>query len=393
MTTATIISPAMSASPTDITTNHFTRKSGFDPLIRALKTTLTLLSIIVLASLSAMADSSTQRQYRIGAILPLSGDSAAAGIACRNGIEFARDSLPPEIRERYRVEYEDDGLQPRQSLAAFQRLLQGGKLDLLLNFSSGTAKALAPLAEKNRIPFLAIGASDMSVGRGRTYSFNFANPPHILAQRAVEEARRRGIRGFARATSIQDGALAYKEAFDQIAKDNPSPILDEEFPPDIRDFRSFIAQIRAKPNIDGLFVMLLPGQAGTFARQARELGLTQPFFSIVVLSVREEIAASGGALVGSWFSDVDEPTEFLERYRSRYHGATTFGAAYGHDAFLLAHEGLSRGEKLHHFFSTIKDFGGAMGAINSFSQEGMRGFILPAVIKEVTKDGFRRLDR
>jgi branched-chain amino acid transport system substrate-binding protein len=381
----------MSASPTYITTNHFTRKSSFDPLLHALKTTLSLLSIIVLASLSAMADSSTQRQYRIAAILPLTGDSGPVGLACRNGIEFALESLPPEIRAKYEVVYEDDGLQPRQSIAAFQKLLQGGKIDLLINFSSNTSKVLAPMAERNKIPFLAV-AADMSVGMKKTYTFNFFDSPDQFGLIAVDAAQRRGISKFARATTIQDGALAYKEAFDRVAKGQPKAILDQEFQPDIRDFRAFLTKVRSKPEIDAFFLLLLPGQSGIFAKQARELGLHHPFFSIELFSVREEITASGGALIGSWFADVAEPQEFLDRYRARFENAPTFGATYGHDAMLLANAGLTKGIELQHFFAEVKDFKGAMGSISSYSENGVRAFRFPIVIKEVTEEGFRRLD-
>lgn len=139
---------------------------------------------------------------------------------------MALESLPPHVRSRYQVEYEDDGLQPSKSVSAFQKLIHSGKIDLLLNFSSNTSKALAPLAERNKVPFLAV-ASDTTISRGKKFTYNFFASSDELGQLASSAARKRGIKSFARATTIQDGAIAYKHAFDRAAKGNPVATIDE----------------------------------------------------------------------------------------------------------------------------------------------------------------------
>lgn len=126
------------------------------------------------------ASAEEKAPFRIAAILPFSGDLANIGLAFRNGIEMALESLPPHVRSQYQVEYEDDGLQPSKSVSAFQKLIHSGKIDLLLNFSSNTSKALAPLAERNKVPFLAV-ASDSTISRGKKFTYNFfasSDEPH-----------------------------------------------------------------------------------------------------------------------------------------------------------------------------------------------------------------------
>ncbi len=98
-------------------------------------------------------------KVKVGVILPLSGEGATIGDGIRNGIALGLTELSPETRNKIEVVYEDDALLPKNTVTAFNRLVGIHNIDVVINVSSGTSNAIAPLTEQKKIPFIAI-ASD-----------------------------------------------------------------------------------------------------------------------------------------------------------------------------------------------------------------------------------------
>ncbi len=145
------------------------------------------------------------KPLKIGVILPLSGDTATAGVAIRNGTLMAARNLA----NRCKVElvFEDDQLQQSRSVASFYKLTSFDKIDALIVFSSGSGKAIAPLADTAKIPVIAI-ASDAAVSRGKKFTFNHWVTPESQAKLLVPEALRRGYKKIVIVSSEHDGTLA-----------------------------------------------------------------------------------------------------------------------------------------------------------------------------------------
>ena len=110
-----------------------------------------------------------QEPIKVGVILPLSGPGSSLGEASRNGITLALESLPENIRSQMQVHFEDDQLKSVHAVSAFQRLVNTRDIDIAYNISSGTANAISPLAERNKIPFVSV-ASDYNVVKAKKYS-------------------------------------------------------------------------------------------------------------------------------------------------------------------------------------------------------------------------------
>lgn len=328
---------------------------------------------------------------KVGIILPLSGEAASLGIAIQNGIKLAIDQLNPNTRKRLEFIYEDDGLLAKNSIAAFNKLVATENIEVLVNASSGTSNVLAPLAQARGIPFIAI-ATDPKVSAGRDYVFNLWVTPEAEAATAIAEAQKRGYKKIARVVTIQDGALAIKSAFDRENKGQIIIVLDEEFNADVKDFKTYIAKLRQDTKIDAVMVVLLPGQCGVFAKQARQLGIRQDLMGFEMFEDINEVKASGGALVGQWYVNTDDPdSKFLDAYTKQYPEASIWGASAGYDSVLLIARAVEQGFKgsdINQFLATLKDFKGALG---TYSATGDNRFSIPAAVKIVTKDGFETL--
>lgn len=330
-------------------------------------------------------------KLNVGVILPISGESVSLGEALRNGITLGTEHISQAARSRIEITYEDDQMAAKNAISAFNKLVYDGKLDVLINLSSGTAKALSPLAEEKQIPFIAI-ASDRKVSEGKKYVFNFLMTPEEEAKVAIPEALKRGYKKIARIVSTQDGMLAIKSAFDKINNGRIEVVLDEEYPIEIKDFRTFIAKIHSRNDIDAIMLILIPGHCGLFAKQVRELGIKKGLFGFQMFEDKKEVEASNNALVGQWYVNADDADgKFVEEYRKRFPNASLWGAASGHDAVLLLGAAIDKDyskKNFHSYLATLKDFSGALGV---YSATGDNRFSLPAAVKVVTADGFEKL--
>lgn len=341
---------------------------------------------------SVLAAPTVQGEVPIGVILPLSGDTASVGAAIKNGFELGLNSLPPDVRRELQIHYEDDAGSAAKTVSAYTKLVSAQHIVAAVCAMSTNCKAVAPLAEKNGTPLLAI-ATDPAVVAGRAWVVNFWTTAEVEAARLGDEVRHRGYKTVARITAIHDFPLAMKKRFDQQTNGSVNVVYDEEYPLEVKDFKTYLAKIAATPGIDAIYVLLMPGQCGTFARQAREHGVMLPLFGAEIFEDSAEVKASNGALIGQWYVNAANPEQrFFEEYRRSYPQSSLYGAPHGHDIALLLGAAVAKGEKagqINSFLHTVKDFPGVLGP---FSASGDNRYTLKAAIKIVTPDGFEQLD-
>ena len=108
---------------------------------------LWLVAISILCAVLSTAAEPTSIKMKIGVILALSGEGAPYSKTIRSGIELGLESLPEPLRSQVEVKFDDDALDPKRTISAFQMLLNWGA-DAVINFSSGTAHAIAPTSRK-----------------------------------------------------------------------------------------------------------------------------------------------------------------------------------------------------------------------------------------------------
>lgn len=345
----------------------------------------------LLMVLPAAAEEQAAAPLKVGVILPLSGEASSFGIAFKNGMDLAMDELPEPDRARVRFLFEDDQLSASKSVSALTKLTSHDGIDVAVNFSSGTANALAPIAERQKMVLVA-AASDPKIVSGRKYVFNFWVTPEEEARVMLPEAERRGYKNVARLTAIHEGAFSVRAAMDSANAGKIKFGVDEEISPDNKDFRTLLAKIKGRKDIEAIHPILFPGQLSVFTKQARSMGIDLPFFGWEFFEDSNEVKASDGTLIGAWYVNADDPTgNFNERYLKKFPGASLFAAANGYDTVLLlvaaaAKEPTSEGTRK--FLATLRDFSGALG---TYSASGDNRFTLPAAVKEVTATGFRRL--
>lgn len=330
-------------------------------------------------------------KLKVAMILPLSGDGASFGQAIKNGFELGLQKISPEAKSKMDITYEDDSLNAKNAIAAYNKLNSTKGVDVVFLFSSGVGNAIAPILENKKVTTIAI-ASDANVVKGRDYIFNFWMTPDVAVAELIKEYDKRGYKSIARIGAQQEGIYAYKNSFDKQNNAKFEMVFDEEVSPSTKDFRAFFTKLKSKKKFDAFLIMLMPGQIGAFAKQARQLGFNQDLTGAELFEDPNEVQISGGALLNQWYVNYDEPdAAFSKEYASKFPKASSYASANGHDFALLLADALSKGydaKNLNEYFKKLKDFKGALG---TYSSSGDQRFTLPATIKVVKENGFEKL--
>lgn len=347
----------------------------------------TLLPLILIADF-AFADST----FNVGAIFAMSGDGAGYGDALKNGIEMALSDLPPELKDKIKIHYEDDGLVSKNTVTAFQKLSSTVSLDAAIVFSSGTALAVVSQTERAEIPLLAI-ASDQQICTGKKYAFNFWVTPEQESKKLYDEAVKRGYKKMARITVTHNGTFAINKTFDAFNNKGEIQVVhDEDFPYEVKDFKPYLTKLRFEKDLDAIFINLFPGQVGAFVKQAREMKINVPVFDVELFEDHNEVKNSAGGLIGQWYVSADDgDSTFLKRYREKYPNSTSYASANGYDLVMHFKEAYLKGLKgkeVATYFRNLKDYKGALG---TYSSTDDNRFTMPACVKIVKEHGFEKL--
>ncbi len=342
------------------------------------------LNIIFISSVSA------EDQYKIGVSLPLTGEGANVGNACKNGITLAREDLPADLKEKITVELQDDGMIPKNTVGVVTRFLNVSKVNALIALTSGCSNAVAPIAESKKTPLIAV-ATDPQIVKNRTYVFSNWVMPETESKLLSSHIIKQGYKKIAKISAIHDMYIAMNKTMDEELKGKVDYAFSEEVTSDLKDFKPILIKLKSHKDIDAISVGLWMGQIGIFAKQARELGINLPLLGYEFFEDPDEQKASQGTLVGQYYVNAADAEEsFLKRYNQRFPNTANFSAANCYDAVTLFANALKQGKKAEEYLSSLKDFSGALG---TYSATGDHRFTVPAAIKVITKDGYQNADR
>ena len=336
-----------------------------------------------------------EKPLRIGVVLPLSGSSASLGTYVKNGIELAYDGLSAERKKRIKVLFEDDAWKTSQSVSAFQKLTTVKKASAVLVVGSAVGNALAPIAERRKIPLVAIGASDRKIVDGRKFAFIHWVTPEVEAQVMAKEIARRNYQRLAVIGTEHEGVLAVLSALDEALveqKLDSKVVLRETFLGSETSFQTYLAKVR-KAEVDGIVVCLIPGSLASFAKQVKQFDISADLMGIELFEDEHEVAAAAGGLDGHWYVNADvSSAEFETAYREKYGSVPGWASANAYDSMQLIFSALEKvgdsSEGIAAYLANVENYVGAAG---TYSSSGDNRFTLPATIKVVTKDGFKKL--
>jgi branched-chain amino acid transport system substrate-binding protein len=332
-------------------------------------------------ALAALAASDHAAEpIRLGEIEPLTGKEAAFGQQAHRGVQMAVDEINAKggvLGRPLIVLAEDNQSKPGDSATVAKKLVSREKVVAILSGgTSSNALEIAPIAQGARIPFVATTATAPEVTEKRDYIFRacFIDPFQgaVLAKFALNTLKTKRVAVLTSVSASYSVGLSkvFRERFTALGGEIP---IEQKYSEGDKDFRAQLTAIKAAQP-DAIAITGFYTEAALICKQARDLGITVPFFGGDGWEAPELIEIGGKAVDGTYYashyssaSTAPEVAAFVKKYRAHFDGETPDSMApLAYDAtFIIAgaitRAGTTEGPKLRDALAATKNFPGVTG--------------------------------
>jgi branched-chain amino acid transport system substrate-binding protein len=355
-----------------------------------------LAALLAVSSLPALADT-----IKIGEVGSMTGSEATFGISTHEGIQLAikEQNAKGGIKgKKIELISLDDQGKPEEAATATTKLITEDKvLAVLGEVASSRSLAMAPIAQRNKIPMVSPSSTNPKVTEVGDYIFRvcFIDPFQgmVMAKFASETLKAKKVAILRDVKS--DYSVGLSDFFaDAFKKAGGEIIVDQSYSSGEVDFNSQLTSIRAKKP-DAIFVPGYYTEVGLIAKQARKLGIKAPLLGGDGWDSEKLYEIGGKSLNNGFFSnhysqDDQSPAvqNFIKSYKAAYNKVPDGLAAMGYDAAVVLFAAMEHSKSLapaqiRDALAATKDFQAVTGKITIDSK---RNASKPAVVLEV-KDG------
>lgn len=266
--------------------------------------------------------------YTLGAVVPLSGVNQTYGNAYRKAIDMCVDYVNKnmQLKKDVKVKYADGQALPGPSVTGMTKVVNvDAALAVMTGFSAVT-KALAPVANREKVPLFNGGASSPDLQGLGDYVFNNIPLANQQIPAAISYAvKKQGLnKWFVLYSNETLGLSMVKAIKESLPKAGGEIIGTAEISSTATDFGAQIAQIRAA-NPDLVFLASTSGgQVPIIIRQIQAAGIHTKLASYAGIDIPETLAEPGaeGMLFTSQHIDytLKQPLTqyFTTEYKKRY---------------------------------------------------------------------------
>lgn len=330
--------------------------------------------------------SSANEEFRVGAVLALTGRGSTYGERALKGMQLAVDELnkTDSFNKRpIKLFVEDSQSTAAQALSAFQKLIEIDHIPVAIGFVlSDEVLTCAPVANEKQVVLLTTAAGSDKIKDAGDYIFRNRESgtaeAEAMAKACVEQFK---VSEVAILYSTSANGVSYRDGFNEaVKKKGGTVIASVGFNEGKTDYRAEIEQLRVKAP-KAVYLAGLDNEMGLILKQAKEVGFAAQFFASAgaVSEKLLEIAGSAaeGLVCGSapFNAESREPhvNAFVTGFRARFNESPDWIAANSYDAiYLLANlfeNGSATGEQLKVGLYQTKDFPG-VGGQTSFDRDG-----------------------
>ena len=337
-------------------------------------------ALILLAA--AGCSRSSKGPLRVGAALPLTGPVAYYGQSPQKGMAIALDEINNSggINGRQMgVVYEDTLGTAKGAVNAFRKLVDVDNPPIVIGAGASIETlAIGKLADESKIVLLTPVSSAAEIRDLGPFVFRTVPSDALQATMLAKWVLDSGFRRVAVMFLNSSWSTSLKNHFVADYTRMGGTILDAESADvDANDFRTQLLKIaRSSPPV--VVALLYAKEGGRCLKQARELGITLPFFGGDPWTIKDFLEIAGPAAEGARFTtpaqyDGPEAQAFRKKYVDRYREPPDVYAAHGYDALKLTAEvmrkGAMTGPAIEQAFRQVRDFRGATGA-TTFDDHG-----------------------
>ncbi|OWW19603.1 branched-chain amino acid ABC transporter substrate-binding protein [Noviherbaspirillum denitrificans] len=246
---------------------------------------------------------------KIGHAGPLTGGQGNSGKDNERGVRLAVDELNAsglkvgDNTVRFELLSEDDQADPKQGVAAAQKLIDSGVKAVIGHYNSGVSIPASKLYNDAGIPMITGASSNPKLTQqGYPHVFRLAANDNVMG--AMMARFGAGFLGMKKVAVIDDRTsygAGVADVFINKANELKVQVLGREFTTDkSSDFSSILTKIKAM-NPDAVFFGGYYSQGGLMARQMKQLGLNVPLLGGDGLCSKEIVTLSAGAVEGKLY--------------------------------------------------------------------------------------------
>jgi branched-chain amino acid transport system substrate-binding protein len=318
---------------------------------------------------------------KVGEVGSMTGSEATFGTSTHNGIVLAFEKLNAaggvKGKKITLVSLDNQGKSDEAATAAEKLISQDKVAALLGEVASSRSLAMAPIAQKSKIPMITPSSTNPRVTETGDYIFRvcFIDPFQgaVMSKFAAETLKAKKVAILRDVKS--DYSVGLSEVFtSEFKKAGGTIVVDTSYSSGDMDFKSQLTAIRAK-SPDAIYVPGYYTEVGLIARQARELGIKAPLMGGDGWDSPKLKEIAGGAIDGSYFSnhyseeDTSEAVQkFISEYKAKFGEVPNGLAAMGYDAANVLADSMVRAKSLssadlRDAIAATKGFPGVTGTI------------------------------
>ncbi len=318
----------------------------------------------------------------VGEFASLTGKEATFGISSHEGTVLAVEEINAAggvNGKKIKLITEDNQSKAGESANAVNKLIaKDGCVAILGEVASSRSLEAAPICQQNNIPQISPSSTNPKVTETGDFIFRvcFIDPFQgtVMANFAKNTLKAQKVAVFTDVKSDYSKGLAkfFEEGF---VKAGGQIVAQLDYNGGDKDFKGQLTAIKSA-NPEGVFVPGYYTDAALICIQAREVGLTVPFFGGDGWESEKLTEIGTDAVEGTYFSTHYSPDAggpkgkaFVEAYKKRYHGKQPDAmAALGYDSAMILADamkraGSSEGSKVRDALAETKDFEAVTGKI------------------------------
>jgi branched-chain amino acid transport system substrate-binding protein len=340
----------------------------------------------------------------IGEVGSMTGSEATFGTSTHNGVMLAVKEINAaggiKGRKVEVISLDDQG-KPDEAATAVTKLITQNKVQAILGeVASSRSLAMAPIAQKYKIPMISPSSTNPKVTEVGDYIFRvcFLDPfqGSVMAKFAAETLKFKKVAILRDVKNDYSVGLAnfFTETFKKLGGEI---VADLSYSANDVDFKSQLTAIRTKKP-QAIFVPGYYTEVGLIGRQAKELGIPAPLMGGDGWDSPKLLEIGGRALEGSYFSNhysaeaaSPQVQAFAKKYKDEYKVESDGLSAMGYDAALVLFDAMKRAKSwnpkdVRDAIADTKDYQAVTGKITIDSK---RNAVKSAVVLKISKGGFK----
>ncbi|HPU28944.1 MAG TPA: ABC transporter substrate-binding protein [Syntrophorhabdaceae bacterium] len=345
---------------------------------------------------------------KIGLLVPLTGPAAADGFSAHSSVKLALERVNSTgglLGKKVELIAYDDRADGKEAVALARKLIEQDKVVAVVGGSYSTpSRAVAPIFQEEKIPFVAAYAVHPDITKAGDYCFRNGFLGTVEGKSAAYVAvKMLKAKRIALLVSDNDFGRTLAEGFkyymNKYAKGIATIVSEQAYPFQEKDFKAYLTKIKQE-NPDLIFASGYYFQTGPIVKQAREMGINAHILgeegadSPKLLEIAGP-SAEGFVIVTNLNRDDKrkEVQQFLKTYEERFKIQPDMVGASAYDAFMIICDSIKRakstkGPDIRNAIANIKNYDALTGQIKSF----VKGEVVKDVQVQIVKNGrFRYL--